>query len=112
VAAVVPVTPAVVGWDAAWAQALDALEIDVATAEQMLALDRVAADPPDRWAPPVGLGPLPASLADRAAALLDRQLEVGRRLAEAAALSRRQLSAAHAWRAPSPSAPVYVDLPA
>lgn len=104
--------PTTLGWDAAWAEALDALELDVALAEQMLALDRIAAAPPDRWAPPVGLGPLPAAFADRARALLDRQLEVGRRLAEAAELSRRQLRATQALRATAPSAPVYLDVPA
>lgn len=97
---------------AAWESALAALEVDVVAAERMLALDRIAQTPVSRWAPPTGLGPLPLALADRAKALLDRQIEVGRRLAEAAELSRRHLRAAHAMRATEPSAPVYLDLPA
>ncbi len=78
----------------------------------MLTLDRIAAAPPRRWSPPTHLGPMPATLADRARALLDRQLEVSRRLAEAAALSRRQLRAASMLRQRAESAPVYLDVPA
>lgn len=100
-------------WEAAWASALTALELDVEAAEHMLALDHIAAAPPrDPWAPPVGLGPLPATLGDRARALLDRQVEVGRRLAEAADLSRRHSRAAHAMRQVPPAVPVYLDTPA
>lgn len=100
-------------WDAAWEAALAVLELDVAAAEGMLTLDHIAdAPPPDPWAPPTGLGPLPASLGHRAQVLLDRQIEVGRRLAEAADLSRRHSRAAQALRSAGPSVPVYVDLPA
>ena len=99
-------------WDAAWAEALTELELDVDAAEHLLALDHIADAPPERWAPPVGLGPLPAPLADRARALVVRQVEVGRRLAEAAALSRRHSRAAEAMRSAPPSVPVYLDLPA
>lgn len=106
------VAPAGAGFHRAWEQALAALELDVDVAERMLALDRIAEAPPNRWAPPTGLGPLPLALADRAKALLDRQIEVGRRLAEAAELSRRHLRAAHAMRGTAPSAPVYLDVPA
>lgn len=97
-------------WDSAWAAALAELEMDVEAAERMLTLDRIAEAPPAGWTPPSGLGPLPATLLDRAKALLSRQLEVGRRLAEAAELSRRQLAAAQAHRATAESAPVYIDL--
>lgn len=101
------------GWGAAWEAALTELEVDVAAVEAMLALDRIAEAPPrDPWAPPVGLGPLPAPLVDRARTLLDRQIEVGRRLAEAAELSRRHSRAAQALRQAPPSVPVYLDTPA
>lgn len=100
-------------WEAAWASALTALEMDVDAAERMLALDHIADAPPrDPWAPPVGLGPLPATLGERARALLDRQIEVGRRLAEAADLSRRHSRAAEAMRQAPPAMPVYLDTPA
>ena len=108
--AIAPTTPR---WDAAWESALAALEIDVAAAEAMLSLDHIADAPPrDPWAPPAGLGPLPAPLVDRARTLLDRQIEVGRRLAEAAELSRRHSRAAQALRQAPPSVPVYLDTPA
>jgi hypothetical protein len=57
----------------------------------------------------VGLGPLPASLQVRAEALLDRQISVGRRIAEAANLSRRQAVAAEGMRSRPPAVPVYID---
>ncbi|WP_024286300.1 hypothetical protein [Cellulomonas sp. KRMCY2] len=102
-----------VSWDVAWEAALTALELDLGLAEQMLSLDHIADNPPrDPWAPPVGLGPLPATLADRARALLERQIETGRRLAEAADLSRRHSRAVQALRAAPPAVPVYLDTPA
>lgn len=100
-------------WDAVWEAALTSLEIDLDLAEAMLSLDHIADNPPrDPWAPPQGLGPLPATLADRARALLDRQIETGRRLAEAADLSRRHSRAAQALRSVPPAVPVYLDTPA
>ncbi|WP_182112589.1 MULTISPECIES: hypothetical protein [unclassified Actinotalea] len=108
-----PATRPAPGWDAAWEAALATLEMDVAQAEAMLALDRIAEAPPrDPWSPPSGLGPLPLALADRARTLLDRQIDVGRRLAEAAELSRRHHRAAQALRQAPPSVPVYLDTPA
>ena len=96
-------------WAAAWEDALGALELDLALAEQMLVLGHIAQDPPDRWAPPVGLGPLPATLVDRARTLLDRQIAVARQVAEAADLSRRHSRAVQAMRTQPPAVPVYVD---
>lgn len=100
------------GWDAAWADALSALEIDLELAERMLALDHIAEDPPEPWTPPADLGPLPLEFADRVRALLDRQIELARRLAEAADLNRRHQRAVQAMRHDGPSSPVYVDTPA
>lgn len=99
-------------WDAAWEAALEALELDVDQVERALALRDIALDPPDPWRPPSGLGPLPAALADRARALLDRQIEVSRRVAEAAALARRHARAAQAMRSAPEASPVYLDTPA
>lgn len=99
-------------WDAAWAEALAALELDLETVERMLTLRDIALDPPEPWRPPVGLGPLPAALADRARALLERQVEAGRRVAEAAALARRHARAAQGMRSAPEAAPVYLDTPA
>lgn len=104
--------PAPDTWAAAWEDALAALEVDVALAEQMLVLGHLAQDPPDPWAPPAGLGPLPATLVDRARALLDRQIDVARQVAQAADLSRRHSRAVQAMRTQPPSSPVYVDTPA
>jgi hypothetical protein len=96
----------------AWRAALDELEVDLATAEQTLRLDRISEQPRRAWTPPSGLGPIPADLVVRARALRDRQLEVSRRLAESVALSRRQLDASRRLRQRAEAAPVYLDLPA
>ena len=106
------VPPVPDGWDDRWERALDELELDVATAERLLG----AAHLPDveevaerRWRPPAGLGPLPAPLVERAQALLDHQLDVARRTAEAMTLARRQLAAADAMRTRPAARPVFVD---
>lgn len=98
---------------AAWVRALDALEVDVAAAEELLRTAHLA--PVDEvaraavWQPPRDLGALPVSLQERGQALLDRQLDVARRTAEALVRSRRQLVAADALRPVRPDLPVYVD---
>lgn len=99
-------------WTAAWEAALAELELDVEAAEQMLAAREVAEAPHTTWQPPSGLGPLPVELADRARALLARQVETARRIGEAAALARRHARAAQGMRATGESRPVYVDTPA
>jgi hypothetical protein len=112
-------------WTVAWTRALEDLELDVAAAEHLLVAARHgrelpavhgplavgASGPDDRpaWRPPTGLGPLPATLQSRAQALLERQLDVARRTAEAALLSRRHSQAAEAMRARPPAVPVYLD---
>ncbi|WP_136518492.1 hypothetical protein [Cellulomonas telluris] len=99
-------------WDGRWEQALRELELDVAAAERLLAaahlpdVDEVTAR---RWRPPAGLGPLPAPLRERAQALLDHQLDLARRAAEAMTLARRQLAAADALRTRPAAVPVFVD---
>lgn len=97
-------------WTTAWEDALTALELDVEATERVLDHDHVPA-PPDPWAPPTGLGPLPAELADRARALLARQVELSRRVAEAAILARKHGQAAQAMRSVPPAVPVYLDTP-
>lgn len=100
-------------WHTAWADALSQLEVDLAAAEELLAVahlptvEEVAAAA--AWHPPVGLGALPAPLEVRARSLLDRQLAVARRLAEAAAQNRRQVTAAEAMRGRPAASPVFVD---
>ncbi|MBO1751254.1 hypothetical protein J4G33_05505 [Actinotalea sp. BY-33] len=108
-----PVDDGTTDWGTAWEEALGALELDVDAAEAMLALDHLADLPAhDPWSPPVHMGPLPVTLVERAKAVLDRQIEVGRRLAEAADLSRRHSRAAQTLRSAPPSSPVYLDTPA
>jgi hypothetical protein len=95
-------------WLDRWSSALAELQLEVDLAEALLASDHL---PPGRraWVPPTGLGPLPAPLRARAEALLERQTEVARRLAEAASLARRHASAVQVLRADGPARPVYVD---
>ncbi|MCL2467845.1 MAG: hypothetical protein FWF02_04410 [Micrococcales bacterium] len=101
-------------FDSAWVEALTVLEMDVATAEAMLDNDhlpsvedvaRMAA-----WQPPADLGPLPASLVDRAQALANHQRAVAEAVTRAMIANRRHVAALDQIRATPPSRPVYVDL--
>ncbi|GIG22613.1 hypothetical protein Cch01nite_33370 [Cellulomonas chitinilytica] len=102
-----------VRWLDAWTEALDAIELDVCAAEDLLRtahltpVEEVAAA--SVWHPPTALGPLPAALHVRASAILERQLDVARRTAEALAYSRRHLAAADLARPRPLETPVYVD---
>jgi hypothetical protein len=101
-------------WDTAWAGALATLELDVEVAERILAGDhlptveeiaRLAA-----WRVPTDVGPLPASLSDRARALLDRQLAAAAAVGRAMTMNRRHLAAVDALHAAPAPRPVYVDI--
>lgn len=106
-------SPADERWLDAWGAALDALELDVAAAEELLRSAHLArvedVARASVWQPPNLLGPLPAALHVRAGALLERQLDVARRTAEALAYSRRHLAAAQRARPRPLELPVYVD---
>ncbi|NKY10943.1 hypothetical protein HGA09_11085 [Cellulomonas hominis] len=61
------------------------------------------------WRTPRGLGPLPAVLAQRAAALVERQRDLVQQTAQQLGEHRRSLRLAESMRtAPAPS-PVYLD---
>jgi hypothetical protein len=102
------------GWEQAWADALDALELDVARAEGLLASYRTSPGLPAPvsvpWAPPNLPGPLPASLRARAQAVLDRQTRVAAELARGIGAARRDLLLAQRLdtRAHAP-APAFLD---
>ena len=77
-------------WRGAWSAALEAVEMDVQAAEELIS--RLHQDAQDEelpvaaaqdWIAPSLLGPVPLEFADRARRLLRRQLEVSERLAEA-----------------------------
>lgn len=99
-------------WRAAWSEALDSLEADVAAAEALLADEHRLKDLPvtDPWRPPAGLGPLPLDLRARADDVLRRQLSVAQRLAVSLAGTMRQAAVLdrveNARPAPRPS---YLD---
>jgi hypothetical protein len=81
---------------ALWVDALDALELDVHEAEQLLAARRTAGDVDlvrvsADWEGPVLPGPLPENLVARAEAILARQLQVSEDLAHAMRSNRREL---------------------
>jgi len=98
-------------WEGAWLAALDELEVAVADAERMLAdAHREPPVVPAPWAPPSGLGPLPASLEARARSLLAQQLLAAQALAAAAVRSRRQLRVHEAMATAPAPVPVYVDV--
>ena len=105
-------------WQAAWAGALDEVELGVEQAEELLSRLHAgrALDSGDglsflqgAWAPPAGLGPLPESLEERARLVLARQLEVSGRLAAAAVQSRQQLAFTRRADVTAPARPLYID---
>ncbi|GGT08341.1 hypothetical protein GCM10010156_76690 [Planobispora rosea] len=85
-------SPQAGNWSAAWSAALDALEMDVAAVEEMLAGDHRDRDlqSSDAWSPPEDIGPLPLDLRPRADAILARQLAAAQALAMAMVGNRRQ----------------------
>ncbi|WP_369054509.1 hypothetical protein [Kineococcus terrestris] len=109
----VPAAPAEDPWRSAWSAALRAVELDVADAERLI--ERLHSDdeapeaPPARdWIAPALPGPVPAEFAELARELLQRQLNVSERLAEAMVQTRSQRRAlAKLDRAERP--PVFVD---
>jgi hypothetical protein len=103
-------------WTRAWADALSALELDVAACERLLHAVHAGADLPDAdgtlgaWVPPADLGPLPESMQERARTVLDRQLAVAQELAIAASQSRQQIAFADKVQTGrSPARPIFVD---
>jgi hypothetical protein len=90
-------------WERAWAQALDALELEVDRAEALLVAGAPpAAEPAARtaWVAPVVQGPMPESLQARAEAIAVRQQQVAAQLCRAIVLARRELAVAERmdWR--------------
>lgn len=80
-------------WEAAWSDALTALELDVARAEALLiegAPPPVAQERPT-WVSPALAGPMPLSLRARAEAIAARQLRVAEDLTRAIAGARQEL---------------------
>jgi hypothetical protein len=79
-------------WDAAWASALDDLEIGLAEAEGLLSAGHTSpVATGERWVPPALAGPLPGNLMARAEAILARQVRVSHDLAHGMAINRREL---------------------
>jgi DNA-binding transcriptional LysR family regulator len=76
-------------WQAAWDNALRAVELDVDDAERLIAAMHTGTEEepvtlaPQDWIAPALLGPVPVEFAERARALLRRQMDVTERLAEA-----------------------------
>lgn len=104
---------ATTGWDAAWSAALDRVELDAAEVEAMLVRLRAEADHvpdlPAPWQPPARLGPLPASLAVRAQAVLERHQRLAEQLTSALTENRRQRHATAALSQRPAAVPVYID---
>lgn len=98
-------------WDAAWAAALDELELSVDQAEALLHSAAPEPEPMPPWEPPTLQGPPPPQQLRRAHLLLERHQRVTRELAQAMAASRQQLALAGRMRQNRPrETPVYLDL--
>ncbi|PPK94502.1 hypothetical protein CLV92_1074 [Kineococcus xinjiangensis] len=105
------------GWRDAWSSALHAVELDVEAAEDLLARLHAGVDTdvaevpvPQDWIEPSMLAPLPADFAERARRLLQRQMDVSERLAEAMVQARSQRRAM-AKLEQAEHRPVYFDRP-
>lgn len=101
--------------ETAWLRALAEMEGVADRAEDLLRVARtpgadvdVAVTEP--WRTPRGLGPLPVSLAPRAAALVERQRDLVRRTAEQLGEHRRRLRTSDGLRTRAAAAPVYLDI--
>ena len=101
-------------WRSAWTTALQAVEMDVEAAESLIERLHAGAEPPAElpaaqpWVTPGLLGPLPLEFADKARELVQRQLDVSSRLAEAMVQTRSQRRALGKLD-PAESIPVFVD---
>jgi len=102
--------------ESAWASALAEMESVADAAEALLRAARTPGDEPvpdvaltTPWRVPRGLGALPAALAPRAAALVERQRDLVQRTAEQLGEHRRSLRLAEAMRTRAHAAPAYLD---
>ena len=111
-----PVTDATEdGWRDEWVEALNAVELDLDAAEQLIKTlhqdDAEIDHLPERgqdWVVPHLRGPLPDEFTDRARRLAQRQLDVGERLAQAMVQTRAQRRAMTKLDRPEPP-PIFVD---
>jgi hypothetical protein len=101
-------------WAAAWTAALDAMELEADSIEQLLRHRDLLALAPERavFVPPGGIGPLPMELTERARLLVQRQLDLSRELSIAIAGNRQQARLVNRVQREGGSGappPVYVD---
>lgn len=105
--------------EAAWVRALAEMEGVADRAEGLLRVARSTDPDPEAdadvavtepWRTPRGLGPLPLSLAPRAAALVERQRDLVRRTADQLGDHRRRLRTSDGLRTRAAASPVYLDI--
>lgn len=98
-------------WRAAWAAALDELELSVDRAEELLHVTDPEPLPP--WQPPAVTGPPPPEQLQRAHLLLERHQRVTHDLALAMAATRQQIALTAKMSRNRPAeTPVYLDVSA
>ncbi|GAB2610968.1 hypothetical protein Aab01nite_25380 [Paractinoplanes abujensis] len=99
-------------WGHAWSDALDELELDVATIEAMLADEHRHAETPPAslWKAPTELGALPLELKPRADEILTRQLKAAEEIARRMTATRQQMTmTTRIETGEAVKRPVYVD---
>ena len=102
-------------WEQAWHDALDTLELDLEQTNALLdathALEvaQVALAKASQWRVPAGLGPMPATVAERARVVLEAQKDTAARLARAIHQSRSHVKMLDAVDARPHARPVYLD---
>lgn len=99
-------------WRDAWSEALDELELDVASIEAMLDDEHRHAETPPAslWKPPTELGALPLELKPRADEILTRQLKAAEEIARRMTATRQQMTmTTKIETGEAVKRPVYVD---
>ncbi|WP_328291743.1 hypothetical protein OG218_03125 [Kineococcus sp. NBC_00420] len=100
-------------WSSAWDDALRSVELDVDRAELLIRAMHAGEEPSEGlpahdWVAPAALGQVPHEFAERARVLLQRQLDVSERLAEAMIHARSRRRALGKFD-PAERPPVFID---
>lgn len=102
--------PAAQAVEQTWTAVLENLEADMAGLRNYTAEGGGLFELPAGWEPPVGIGPLPASLKDRAQAVFEQMQEISGMLTERRDETARQLRAVDSVPRVESGTSLYIDV--
>lgn len=102
--------PAAQAGEQTWVAVLEDLEADMAGLRSYTADSGRLFDLPTGWEPPVGIGPLPASLKDRAQEVFEQMQEMSGMLTERRDETARQLRAVDSVPRVESGTSLYIDV--